>query len=74
MNNLIAGLSSRQGSGIYVFLNLEWILPISTVIVILIYYLDNKRKKNDSKDKKEDKDLKKWYLLILNQIDFIKLF
>ncbi|KLD96027.1 hypothetical protein [Aliarcobacter butzleri] len=52
MNNLIASLSSKQGSGIYVFLNLEWILPISTVIVILIYYLDNKRKK-------KDKDLKK---------------
>ncbi len=52
MNNLIASLSSRQGSAIYVFLNLEWILPISTVIVILIYYLDNKRKK-------KDKDLKK---------------
>ncbi|AXX85317.1 hypothetical protein [Aliarcobacter skirrowii] len=55
MNNLIAGLSSRQGSGIYVFLNLEWILPISTVIVILIYYLDNQRKKNNSKDKEQNK-------------------
>ncbi len=55
MNNLIAGLSSRQGSGIYVFLNLEWILPISTVIVILIYYLDNQRKKKDNKDEKEER-------------------
>lgn len=50
MNNLIAGLSSRQGSGIYVFLNLEWILPISTVIVILIYYFDKKRKNKDDKN------------------------
>ncbi|MFY9084941.1 hypothetical protein [Aliarcobacter cryaerophilus] len=51
MNNLIAGLSSRQGSGIYVFLNLEWILPISTVIVILIYYFDKKRKNKDDENK-----------------------
>lgn len=55
----LLNLPGRNNSIPFFLANLEWILPISTVIVILIYYLDNKRKKNDSKDKKEDKDLKK---------------
>jgi hypothetical protein len=38
-------LTGMSGSGLdFLFSNLEWILPISTVIVILIYYFDKKNK------------------------------
>lgn len=42
MKTSLTGISS---SGLdFLFSNLEWILPISTVIVILIYYFDRKNK------------------------------
>lgn len=38
-------LTGISGGGIdFLFSNLEWILPISTVIVLLIYYFDKKTK------------------------------
>lgn len=38
-------LTGISGSGIdFLFSNLEWVLPISTVIVLLIYHFDKKNK------------------------------
>lgn len=38
-------LSGMSGSGTnFLFSNLEWILPVSIIIVFLIYYFDKKNK------------------------------
>lgn len=39
------GLTGMSGGGMNFFLtNIEWILPISTIIVLLIYCFDKKNK------------------------------
>ncbi len=38
-------LTGMSGSGMdFLLSNLEWILPISTAVVLLIYYFDKKNK------------------------------